>query len=651
MYKKILILLALMPISNYLYSQNIDNFELERFLIQFSSEDELSDVIETLEYYFANPIKLYKARPDALTVLPNVDYYTSSTIVERFNNNPRITYLALFDGLGLSDIQQKIIIKATNREIAPPSKFSSDYRVRSQERFETVRGLEEKKYLGDKYDIYQRFQASYSDFQLQAIGNKNLGEIYLYDFFSIGAKYQTDKLKLIVGDFNAAFGCGNSLWQSYSMGKGGDFIRSAAPYNNSIKLNTTTLRTNFMRGAAVEYNFNRLWHNFSLTAFVSHIKRPANVDTAKKVATSIYTTNYFRTKTEINKKDALGENSFALNFAYNYKKITLGATFFSIKYDYPLKSSSSRAFEGSYSDIFSLYGLYSTRIISFGGEYSLYSHEFPAMKLYSIFKINNVDFALHYRNYHSNYRSFWGYNFGESSIPANEEGIYTSISAKLSKNLKTEAYLDLYRTHLRTYSVEKPIKGVDYSIRNLYDNKLLGSFYLTIKSEAKTDGFKPKGAQNQVIYTHRRNEVRFEYERKLIKNLTLKTRFDATDVSFEQKKPNENGYATYFQLSYDMLDNLSITGRISIFNTDSYSSAVWHYEYRMPTSIYTNPLYDEGNCFLLRLNYSPLKYIKLFLAYTRLEKPKLDNLGSSYDVIKSNKDNLLYLQININYSE
>ncbi|GEM_PF-4535885 len=645
------ILFLLILFSNYLYSQNIDNFELEKFLVQFSSEDELTDVIETLEYYFSNPIKLYKARADALTVLPNIDYYTSSIIVERFNNNPKLSYNTLFDGLELSDIQQKILMKTTNRDTILPNRFSSDYRVRSQERFETVRGLEEKKYLGNKYNIYQKFQANYSYFQLQAIGNKNLGEIYLFDFYSIGAKYQTDKFKLIVGDFTAAFGCGNTLWQSYPIGKGGDFIRSAVPYKNSINLNTSTMRTNFMRGVALEYNFNRLWHNFSLTAFISNTKRPANVDTAKKVATSIYTTNYFRTKTEINKKDALGENSLAVNFAYNYKKITLGATYFSINYDYPLKSSSSNAFEGSYSDIISLYALYTIRNISLGGDYSLYSREFPAIKLYNIIKLNNIDFALHYRNYHSNYRSFWGYNFGESSIPANEEGLYLAISAKLSKNLKTEAYLDLYRTHTRTYSVQKPIKGVDYSVKHLYENKLLGSFFLKIKSEAKTDGFKPNGAASQVIYTLRRNEVRFEYERRIMKNLTLTTRFDATDVSFEQKKNNEKGYAAYLQISYDVLKNLSLVVRTSFFNTDSYSSAIWHYEYRMPTSVYTNPLYDEGNRLLIRLYYSPFRNIKLYLAYTRLEKPKLDKLGSSYDQIKSNKDNRIFLQININYSE
>ncbi|MEJ5245591.1 MAG: hypothetical protein WHV28_07780 [Bacteroidota bacterium] len=651
MSKKCFILNVLLLFSNCLYSQDIDDFELERYLVQFSSEEELTDVIETLEYYFANPIKLYKARPDALTVLPNINYYVSSAIIERFNNNPGSSYWSLFDGLELSDIQQKIIIKATDRDTISHRRFSSDYKVRSIERFETVRGLKEKKYLGDKYDIYQRFQANYSQFQIQAIGNKNLGEIYLYDFFSVGSKYQTDNLKLLVGDFAAAFGCGNTLWQTYSLGKGGDAVHSAAPYRNSINLNTSSMRTNFMRGAAIEYKFNHLWHIFTLTAFVSNAKRPANVDTAKNIATSIYTANYFRTKTEINKKDALGEKSVAVNFAYNHKKITLGATCFSIKYDYPLKSSSSRAFEGSSSTIISVYSLYSAPNISLGGEYSLYSEEFPAVKLYSLFKLNNVDFAVHYRNYHSNYRSFWGYNFGESSIPANEEGLYTAFSAKISKNLRAEAYLDLYRTHCRTYSVEKPIKGFDYSIKHIYDNKLLGSFFLLIRAEAKTDGFKPKGAQNQVIYTLRWNQVRFEFERRIIKNLTFKTRFDATDIDFEHKKPNENGYASYLQISYDVLKNLSITGRVSVFNTDSYSSAIWHYEYRMPTSVYTNPLYDEGSRVLLRINYSPLKYIKLYFAYTRLEKPKLENLGSSYDLIKGNKDNRLYLQINISYAE
>lgn len=648
--KKLYLFIIIILYPKVVFCDEINWMEIDRYLQKIYSDEEITSIIEILEFYFENPIVLDNARLDALTSLPTIDLPTSNAIIKRYRENPNIDNYFLLEGLALTDAQKIIILNGTIRnksKIQEPLK--ANYYIRNEERLEEVRGLRENKYLGNKYDIYQRLNVKYSDYQLQAIGNKNLGEIYLFDFYSIGFKYQQKDLKLIVGDYAVNYSAGNVLRQGFSLNKGSDYIAAAIPYLNNINLNTSISRINFFRGAAFENNFRFLWHNFTISTFVSSLKRPANVDTAKNKATSIYTTNYFRTKTEINKKDALEENAFGANLAYNYKNLILGVTYFELEYNYPLKSSSSRAFDGSYSNLISSYGIYNAKNFTIGYEYSIYSYQFPGLKLFTYFKLGLFEFVTHYRNYHYKYRSFWGYNFGESSYPANEEGIYNAIRVNFDKNLTTEAYLDLYHTHKRTYSVEKPIKGVDYSIRNYYKNKIIGNFYLKVKSEAKTDGFKPKGAKNQIIYIQRRNDVRFEYERRIIKNLIATIRFDATDVYFEQKKPAENGYAGYFELDYDIFKNLSVISRISIFNTESYTSAIWHYEYRMPTSVYSNPLYDEGSKILFRINYSPLKNINLYFAYTRLEKPKLEKLGSSYDEINSNKDNRFYFLVNFKF--
>ena len=642
------LILLLFFLANCTFAKDINWLEINRYLSRVYQEDEISNSIETLEYYFNNPISLYNAKEDALTVLPSVDLRTSSVIVSRFNKNPDISDEELFEGLLLDEAQILIILySTTRRQHALEAKTSAKYCLRSEERFEKVSGLRQNKYLGDRYDIYQRLVLTHKHWHFQAIGNKNLGELHLFEFYSFGAKYESNKFKLFLGDFNANFGCGNLLWQGFSLGKGGDYISAAQPYKNSIKLNTSSSQVDFFRGVALEKVFNVGIFDVSTNLFFSSFARPANIDTAKKIATSIYTSNYFRTQTEIRKKNALLEYAQGANFVISYKYLNIGFTYFDIQYDFPLKSSSSRAFSGKYSNLFSTFVIINLQNATFGGEYSFYEMKYPAAKVFWRAKNDNFEIVQHYRNYHAKYRSFFGYNFGESSTAANEEGLYTGIKAKFSKNLISEAYIDFYRSHMRTYSVEKPIKGYDYTFKHTYRNKHLGEFFLKIKSEAKTDGFKPKGASNQTIYNLMRNDVRFEYERKILRNLNITFRLDATDVYFEQKKPCENGKAGFIELNYNIFSNLSLSGRISVFQTDSYSSAIWHYEYRMPTSIFSNALYDEGSRLLLRTRYSPIPQIHIYFAYTRLHKPKLDKLGSSYDQINSNKDNRIYLLLNI----
>lgn len=648
--QRIVLILLLFPLPILAY-QEPDWSAMENYLESVFSESEVSPAMDILEYYIRKPLLLQFAKPQDLTAIPTIDIVTAQIIINRIKADPDISYYALLDSLSISEVQKQIIYFTTSLDKTPKELKSNNFlnlSVRTNHRLEKVRGISEKKYLGDEWDVYQRIHANYDKFELSLFANKDLGEPHLAEFYSGSAKYSARNFKLTMGDYSINSGFGNIFGQVFSMGKGSDFVSSAFSYSNNAKINSSTIGLSFFRGAAAEYS-GQLSENIDMTIipFYSNIDRPATIDEENTIATSLYTAGYFRTSTEMSKKDALNEQAFGTVAEVKLNDFSVGFTALNMNYSLPVESTSGAVFRGKEGTLFSIFGNYCLSDIIFGGEVTRDNNAETAYKFVGMFKSESYSATVLYRNYSAKFRSPFGTNFGEFSNPANEEGLYAGISYYLTKDLNLEGYLDIYKSHTRTYTVQAPIRGLDLQGRIFFNNLAIGDLAAKVKYESKTDGYKVAGASGQTIFDLTRAEARAELKSAIRKNLSLRLRLDAVLVDYADVKPTETGFAGFVELNWNVIGSLRIKGRIALFSTESYNSAIWHFEYRMPGSAAAAALFESGNRAILSIDYKPFDALTFYLAYTRLEKYNSSTLGSSYDLIQGNVDNRIYTMISV----
>ncbi len=634
-----------------LQSQEIRRYSIEKYLRSLMTEQDITPALETIEYFNLNPIYLSKATPDDLTQLPTIDLLSARIILERYSSHPESSYYALLDSLNLSDIQKHIIQITTSREILPESTFSSNkfkYSALNEYRFEKVAGFEKKEFRGDAWDLKQKLFASVDNFEVYMQSNKNPGEIHLAEFFSGAVQYKNTNIQAIVGDYSITSGFGAILGSAFSFGKGSDYISGAYPYSAALKQNTSTITTVFFRGAAVRYSFDVSKSlRISLNPFVSNYDRSATIDALHNEATSLYSQSLFRTDSEIRKKNSLNEKALGNALVINWGNFTLGSNLLSLNYAKPITSSSSGTFQGKSGILYSFFSsMYFGKFI-IGGEIAADNNKNLSKVLAAMYRTNSYSFAVNYRRHDTFFRSPFGSGFGEFSNPANEEGLYLGFSQKINEKSTIDAYIDLYSSLSRTYLVQMPVRGYDFSSQYIRQSETFGEIFAKIKYEQKTDGYKKNNAGNQIIVNSERLDLRLETEKEILKDLLLRLRLDYVNFDLNQNNTNESGVAGFAQITYSPFSDLRLAGRISLFSTPSYNSAVWHFEYRMPGSSQANALSGDGSRLLLQFVYKLQSSIDVYLSFVRYQKNNVTKLGSSWDAISGNVNNRLYSMIAI----
>jgi hypothetical protein len=97
------------------------------------------------------------------------------------------------------------------------------------------------------------------------------------------------------------------------------------------------------------------------------------------------------------------------------------------------------------------------------------------------------------------------------------------------------------------------------------------------------------------------------------------------------------------------MENLKFSSRYTIFNTNSFNSAIWQYEYAVPGYTTTTPLYDKGSRFLTCLEYEYNNSITLFLRYSSTLFNEKETIGSGNLQLNENNNSRLIFQLDLKY--
>lgn len=655
-----------------IYSQVIDSTDItaEETLLEildesFQEEDN-SDLYNIIEELVTNPIDLNTADIFELQKIPFVDLETAKTIISyRDRFGPFYFVQELYSMREIDKaLTDKIIpfVKVdkstiTNQQFQydEPSDFSKtffdDFKVNLRSRFgndlQTRKGFETGTYVGSKLRSYNRLIVRYSkNIQAAAIFDKDAGEKDFDDFSSYHLSIKDFEIlkNLIIGDYVVEFGQGLMLWSPYSFSKGSDAIFPVKRRGKILKPYTSATEYDFMRGAASTI----LISDFTLTAFYSSKKIDANIDSVTNKITSTPKTGLHLTQNDLLKKNRVKENILGGRIGYRYKNITnIGVATYYSNFSHEFNPGSIYDIQGNNFNYYSFD--YDVNISKFNlfGEF-VYNQKSVASLNGIIFSPDKfITLSTSIRNYPRNFINLHGFGFGEQSGKTqNEFGIYFGLKLRSSFGF-FNLYYDQFKFPYITFENPVPSSGKEYYINWSY--KILPGTLLNLRFKSEVKDVTEKIEELKNVFERIRNSYRFELVYDISKKLRMKSRIEHNTYNIDKPGVNEKGFLIFQDIRYEVNKNLLIQGRIILFDTDSFSSAVYEFENDLAGVLTNLAMYDEGMRWYFLIKYKPFDVLTLSAKYSETYKPNLKTLSSGNNLINNNVDNRISFQIDFNY--
>jgi hypothetical protein len=642
-----LILILFLFSYNPAYTQQEEN--IEKLFEHVAQESNSIPAYDDVEYYSKNKFNLLNVKPIDLSSLPGISLLNAYKIIEFYRKYPNSTTAELCDSLNLSSETELILDICTFSRKIPFKSDAVTYRARNFNNLSPVRGFEENVYKGNTTDLYQRLLLNSKYADAGFLTNKDAGERELTDFYSGFAQIHFNNYKLIIGDFLPNYGMGSLLWQSFGSRKGSEVISPVLQIGSGIKPYKSSLDNQYFRGGAIQGDLFLTENTYiNLSVFTSKTSRHATVDSSTGEVISIYNPGYFRTDTEILKKNQVDEIAAGGNLEFVFTGFVIGSTLLYLDYSKNINSESNTSFLGKTGLLNSVYSYFKSRNFIGGGEFSMDANSNIAIKAGLQKDFKKLEFALYYRYFSSGFRSPYGYGFGEFSNPSNEEGIYTAINWKYSRKFNLSLYTDIYHSLTRTYQVPAQVKGIDIFVESNYKINTGNNLLIRVRSENRTDKITDLNIKGKIIQKCR-NSIRTDLSTNYSKQFQTRFRLEYCLIDYEDIISRESGIAAFSEFDYLPSVYLKIGARATLFQTDSYNSSVWQFEYAMPGFMTTTALYGAGSRFYIYGRILLLNEISLIARYSITSKNQSQTLSTGYNEIMDNSNSVISFQLDISF--
>ncbi len=516
------------------------------------------------------------------------------------------------------------------------------------------------RYTGSPQRLFLRYKYVYRNLlQYGLVAEKDAGEQFFkgsskgFDFYSYHffARKLGPIKALALGDFTINLGQGLIHWQSLAFKKSADIIAIKRqsdvlrPYNSAGEYN-------FQRGVGVTVAKNR----FEVTAFASYRKLDANFHKDTSLSnddfiSSVLTSGYHRTPSEINDKYKVHQTSFGGNISYNANSFHVGFNGVVFAFSEPLVKNlqpyNHYAIQGKSWHNYSLDYNYTWRNLHLFGEAALdknYAKAFLNGLLVSLHP--QVDASLVYRNIQSSYQTLYGNAFTENTYPTNETGLFTGISIKPVPFLRVDAYADVFSFPWLRYRVDAPTKGSEYMVQLTYKPNREVEIYTRYRNENKAINISVLSLPTHPVMVRPRQNWRIQSSYKISRELTLKNRTEIVWYDHRNKDLAQQGFLIYADVGYKPMGKpYAINGRLQYFETDGFDSRLYAYENDVLYSFSIPFFYDKGARYYLNLNYDISKKATCWFRFAQTLYDGKNVIGSGLDEIAGNKKTEIKLQV------
>ena len=632
-----------------------------------ANEDENQDddnFLQQLDYLKKHPVNINSATAEELQALRFLtDLQIGNLIRYRslLGNLISIYELQSIPAWDLFTIKKILPYIIVGNSFSVRESFLSRFKGEQSFLFRISRTLEESKgydaalstyYLGDRNHLMFRYRYQYKDLLYFGLtGDKDAGEQFFkgaqskgFDFYSF--HFFVRRLGIIkslaIGDYTVNLGQGLIQWQSLAFGKSSEVM--------SIKRQSPVLvpyrsagEFYFNRGVAATLQKKKL----EATAFASYKKISGNIvnDTVERF-TSLLTSGYYRTVSEIADRNKISLTSFGGNITYQTSFLKIGINSVIHRFNIPLQKRDEpyNYYSISGENVFnsSIDYSYTHKNIHLFGETAIDKTRHLATVNGALLSVDpKVDISILYRNIQKEYQSLYGNAFTESTLPSNEKGIYTGIVIRPLSAWQLNAFADFFAFPWLRYRVDAPSNGYDYLLQANYQPNKQFEAYVRYRNKNKPIDASTDSAMNYPVDEIKQN-LRLHFSQQLSPNMYAQTRIEL--LWFKHQTENEEqGFLGYIEAGYNW-KRISSNVRIQYFETNSYNSRIYVYESDVLYSFSIPAFYDKGFRYYFNVHADVNKKLQCWVRLAQTIDANKNTIGSGLDEINGNKRTDVKLQ-------
>lgn len=500
-------------------------------------------------------------------------------------------------------------------------------------------------FQGSPQKMYMRYLYRKGDLlQAGITADKDPGEEFFrrsnspgFDFYSahVSLKLSPWMPQVILGDFSVRAGQGLVISQGFSMGKSADVLQISKSVSQ-IRPYTSSGENFFFRGMAGTLEAG----NVRVHLFGSSKLSDANLvqqSDGRTTFTSLQTSGYHRTLTEIADKNSLRHWVTGGIFTYFAGKLRFGANLLYERFQYPFVRGSQLYQKFLFSGRENYNASIDYRWVS--GRYQIYG-EGAVSRSGGIAVVQGLEARLHdqvnmamvFRHYEKNYHATWAGSFGEGSATANETGFYMGIRVFPVSRITLSGYADWFRFPWISYAASGPATGREFLLQAEVRPSRKINGYIRLKNKVRPDKTKSEHAYFDISESRTTSRAHLSFQ--IIDDFTLKTRLERAGYF---GLSGEKGILVYQDFAWTPKKHAwSATYRLAWFDTGGYSSRIYAYENDMLYNFSTLAFSGKGIRTYLNLKYSFLKHFDGWMKIAYTAYSDRDIISSGHTRIQGN---------------
>jgi len=648
---------------------------------QQSEEGDLSNLTESWLYYKSHPLNLNQAGAEelrALHVLNDIQIEHLLRHRDKTGNLITIYELQSIDGFDLETIRRiRPLVYVSDRFNTAVFSWQELWRSGRHETVSRFQRTPEKQagyhrpdsirqqrpnsyYLGDPNRWLLRYHFTFNQAVSVALsGEKDAGEEFLkgsqkqgFDFYSGHVAIRNIRFVkcLVLGDYQASFGQGLSLWNGFGFGKSGNPA--------SVKRNAQGIRpyhsfdeTRFFRGIAGTVHSGH-WEGSALLSYkwidanllLSDTSGNGSVEVTG--ISGLQSGGLHNTNSLMQNKGSIAQLVLGGNAAYNRRSFHLGITAQHMQLSMPLQQGSqlyaAQHFNGRSNSNLGLDYSGVWRNMNFYGEAALSQNGGLALTQAVLFALDpRLSFTAHYRRFDSRYQNLLGSAISENTLPQSESGLYLGLEARLPFQLTLSAFCEQTRFPWLRYGISAPANGSDAYAQLNYTPSRKTDLYLRYRRRRKTENSENTTGYVYVVPYVQEN-LRFHLGTQITPSLRLKSRIEYVWISRYESKA-DNGVALMQDLIWKKPGNaLGLGLRYAVFDTQSYDSRIYAYENDVLYAYSVPALSGKGHRAYLLLDWDVTRKLQLWLrlAQTVYDDRTVISPGSLNEIAGNRKTEL-----------
>jgi len=421
-----------------------------------------------------------------------------------------------------------------------------------------------------------------------------------------------------LGDYSARFGQGLLLQTGFSPGKSAETVavarggRKIGPYGAFGE-------TFFFRGAAATVSPAR---NIEITALYSDRRRDGNVvmpdstdmEFAEIMFSALQTSGYHRTPSEIADEKSLREQVAGVSAGYLWKNGHITANGLYLHYDKPWNPAPASyrlfVFRGQNLSGASVDYAWRRRNWLFFGETARSDNGAVAALNGLLFAPDrHVTLTALHRSFPKDYQSVYSLPFSETSVAANEQGLYLGADIRYIRRWQINVYADVWRHPWLRFGVSAPSQGREFLARALWTKNRVFAAYVLYQSETKERDSDVENVPG--LLENRRDRLRLHATYKVHSSLELRSRVEWTFfrvAGFARTK----GFVAYQEAVWRSPGSaLSGSVRYALFDTENFDTRVFAFENDLFSSVSIPAFSGRGTRYYLNLQWRVNKWLRL----------------------------------------